>query len=206
MIIEHNFTGDVKADIQSLLSVKNKAKTFEHVKSVAGMNVRIAGQYGLDKDICELSGYLHDISAIIPPKDMLSYAVDNGWQIDKAERKYPLLLHQRISKIIAREYFNVADERILSAIEHHTTLKSNPSDYDMALFVADKLAWDGEGDAPFYTVVSDALRYSLEAASLAYMDYIADNKMIWYPHTWFEEGRKFLREKQTFSQIKLPAR
>jgi len=34
---------------------------------------------------------------------------------------------------------------------------------------------------------------SLEAASLAYMDYIVENKMILHPHRWFEEGRDFLR-------------
>jgi HD superfamily phosphohydrolase YqeK len=63
----------------------------------------------------------------------------------------------------------------------------------MALFVADKLAWDQDGLPPFYTVVSDALKQSLEAASLAYMDYIVENKMILYPHKWFEAGVKSLR-------------
>jgi putative nucleotidyltransferase with HDIG domain len=195
IIIIPAFTGDVKTDVENLLNENGKQKTFDHAKAVAEMNVKIAEQYGLDKTICELGGYLHDICAIIAPADMLSYAIDNGWYVDEVERKYPMLIHQRISKVIAKEDFSISDERILSAVEHHSTLNNNPSDYDMALLVADKLAWDGEGEAPFYSVVSNALKQSLEAASLAYMDYIVDHKMILYPHKWFEDGAKYLRNK-----------
>lgn len=187
------FSGDVKADVKALFNSNNKQKTYNHVKAVADVNVIIAEQYGLDKDICELSGYLHDISAAIAPDNMTAYAIKNGWSIDEAEQKYPFLLHQRISKTIAEQDFGINNEKILSAIECHSTLKTNPSAYDMALFVADKLAWDQEGEAPFYSVVNDALKQSLEAASLTYMDYIVENKMILHPHKWFEAGVRFLR-------------
>ena len=196
-MIKHNYTGDLKADVQSLLELYAKPKrAFGHAKAVAEMNIKIAGQYNLDKNICETCGYLHDISAVISPNNMFMSATKNNWFIDEAEIKFPILLHQRVSKVIARDSFNITDERILSAIEHHTTLKANPSDYDMALFIADKLAWDQDGDAPFFAIVSDALKQSLEMASLAYMDYIVENKMILHPHRWFEEGRDFLRNQQ----------
>ena len=76
---KYNLTGDIKSDVQSLLTLNNKPKTFIHVKAVAEANIKIAEQYNLDKSICEISGYLHDISAVISPSDMLSYAADNGW-------------------------------------------------------------------------------------------------------------------------------
>ena len=194
MMIQHDFTGDTITDVKSLLCLHGKNKrTFDHAKAVAEMNIKIANQYGLDATICELGGYLHDISAVVSPSDMLSYAIDNEWYVDEAENKHPFLLHQRISKIISQKYFNITDERILSAVEYHTTLKSNPTAYEMALFIADKLAWDGDSEAPFYFVVNDALKQSLEAASLAYMDYIVENNIILHPHKWFEEGRAFLR-------------
>ena len=194
-MIKFDFIGNTKADVQSLLYLYGKQKTFEHAKAVAEMSVKIAEQYDLDRIVCELGGYLHDISAIITPASMLSHAINNGWNIDEAERKYPFLLHQRVSKVIAYEDFKITDERVLSALEHHSTLKSYPSAYEMALFVADKLAWDQEGEAPFYSVVSDALKQSLEAASLSYMDYIVEHSMILHPHKWFEEGRTHLRRK-----------
>ena len=190
------FSGDIKADVKELLSTHKKAKTFNHVEAVAEVSINIAVQYGLDKNICELGGYLHDISAVIAPIDMLTYATENGWYIDEAERKYPFLLHQRIAKKIAEQDFGIADERVLSAIECHSTLKANPTDYDMALFIADKLAWDQDGTPPFYSILSDALKQSLEAASLAYMDYIVENKLILYPHKWFEAGMSFLKKQK----------
>jgi len=185
------FSGDIKTDVKSLFYLYNKQKTFEHVKAVAEVNIKIAEQYNLDKNICELCGYLHDISAVISYDYMMKYAVDNNWQIYETEKKIPMLLHQRISKVIAEEDFNITDNRILSAVECHSTLKANPSDYDMALFIADKLAWD-LGFPPFYDVVADALKYSLEKTSLVYMNYIVEHKMILEPHPWFEESVRFL--------------
>jgi putative nucleotidyltransferase with HDIG domain len=197
-MIIFDFSGDTKSDVKSLLVSKNAQNFYDHSRDVAEMNMKIAEQYGLDKDICELCGYLHDVSAVVAPQDMMSYAIDNDWYLDLAESKYPFILHQRISRVITQEDFGITDERILSAVEHHSTLKANPSDYDMALFVADKLAWDKDdihSETPFYLVVSEALQHSLEAASLAYMDYIVEHKMILHPHTWFEESRAFLRNK-----------
>jgi predicted HD superfamily hydrolase involved in NAD metabolism len=202
-MVSCNFTGDIKADVKSILYSHNKAKTYDHVRNIAEMNVKIATQYGLDETICELCGYLHDISAIIPPQDMMSYAITNNWYIDESERKYPMLLHQRISRVIAQEDFKITDERILSAIGHHTTLKANPSAYDMAVFVADKLAWDlteTHGQAPFYTVVNDALKHSLKIASLAYMDYMEQNDMILHPHKWWVEAAQWLRRYKNLNK------
>ena len=198
-----NFSGDIKADIKALLELNKhstdyESKTFVHVKAVADKNMEIAKQYGLDAEICGLCGYLHDISGIMSYSDMTAYAVGNGWHIYEAEKKAPILLHPRISKAIAKEDFGITDERILSAVECHATLKANPSAYDMALFVADKLAWDQDGVQavpPFYDILTNALKQSLEAASLAYMDYIVEHKMILYPHQWFDEGMRFLHRK-----------
>lgn len=95
---------------------------------------------------------------------MLKYACENSFDLCEAERKYPFLLHQRLSKIIAAQYFNISDEDILSAIECHTTLKKDTSKYEMSLFIADKLAWSREGIPPFYEEVNAGLAISLETA------------------------------------------
>lgn len=186
--------GDIAVDVNNLLIENSKKKTLEHVIEVANTNCQIASKYGLDKETCLLCGYLHDISAIINPKDMLDYMMENHLFIDEAERKYPFLLHQRISRLIAKNLFNIEDENILSAIECHTTLKANPTKYDMALFIADKISWDQEGKPPFYDVVIENLSFSLEAASLAYINFIIDNGMILHPHSWLIEGKEYLEK------------
>ena len=180
-------SGDIRTDVKNILLINGKSKTYIHVANVADRNALISKTYDLDHDKCVIAGLLHDISAVIRPEDMLKYAYENRLEVCEAERKYPFLLHQRLSKICAVEYFNISDEEILSAIECHTTLKKCPSKYEMSLFIADKLAWDREGLPPFYEEVNAAFDISLEAACYKYMEYMVENDMILYPHdNWIE--------------------
>ena len=190
-------SGDIRTDVKNILLINGKSKTYIHVANVADRNALISKTYDLDHDKCVIAGLLHDISAIIKPEDMLKYAYENRLEVCEAERKYPFLLHQRLSKICAVEYFNISDEEILSAIECHTTLKKCPSKYEMSLFIADKLAWDKGGIPPFYEEVNAALDISLEAACYKYMEYMVENDMILCPHdNWIEayEQLKNMRE------------
>ena len=82
--------------------------------------------------------------------------------------------------------------RVLEAVGCHSTLKANPSPYDMALFVADKLAWDQPGAPPYENNVREALAVSLEAACLSHIDYVLRHGMILMPHTWLLEARNWL--------------
>lgn len=180
-------SGDIRTDIKNILLINGRSNTYIHVANVADRNALISKTYDLDHDKCVIAGLLHDISAVIRPEDMLKYAYENRLEVCEAEKKYPFLLHQRLSKICAVEYFNISDEEILSAIECHTTLKKCPSKYEMSLFIADKLAWDREGLPPFYEEVNAALDISLEAACYKYMEYMVDNDMILCPHdNWIE--------------------
>ncbi|MCM1119735.1 MAG: HD domain-containing protein [bacterium] len=201
MILDHfdyikkePLSGNLRTDIKTLLFINGKCNTYIHVSNVAERNALIAETYNLDYDKCVIAGLLHDISAIIKPADMLKYACENRLDICEAERKYPFLLHQRLSKICAAEYYNIFDEEILSAIECHTTLKKCPSRYEMALFLADKLAWDKGGTPPFYEEVNAALDISLEAACYKYMEYMVDNNMILYPHDNWTEAYEQLKK------------
>ena len=175
-------SGDIRTDVKNMLSINGKYNTYIHVSNVAEKNALISKRYGLDPEKCVIGGLLHDISAIIKPEDMLKYAYKNNFDICEAEKKYPFLLHQRLSKICAVEYFHIFDEDILSAIECHTTLKKDASKYEMSLFIADKLAWDREGIPPFYEDVENALDISLESASYKYMKFMVDNDMVLCPH------------------------
>jgi predicted HD superfamily hydrolase involved in NAD metabolism len=193
-------TCDIVSDVNNFLLKNNRQKTLKHVIDVANANSKIAEQYGLDKDICIIAGYLHDISDVIKPNDMLAYMIKNNLFIDEAERKYPFILHQRISRLLAGDFFNIKNQTILSAIECHTTLKSNPSNYDMALFIADKLSWDQEGTPLFYDTVIKNLSLSLEKACLAYINFIVDNDMILYPHSWMLESKEYLENSLSITQ------
>lgn len=191
-----SLTGDYETDATGLLIANGKPKIAEHCVSVMKASGEIAARFQLDPQRVKTAALLHDISAVLKPMDMLEYAKEHGWIIDEAEERYPFLLHQRMSAVIAREGFGVRDPIILSAIECHTTLKDNPSDYDMAVFRADKLAWDQEGTPPYAAAVNTALKRSLCEASLRYIEYVLDNGMILFPHSWLIEAKKWLSKQE----------
>lgn len=186
-------SGDVRTDVKNILLLNNKRNTYVHASNVADRSALIAKRYGLDQDKCVIAGLLHDVSAIIKPEDMLKHVSDNCLEICEAERKFPFLLHQRMSRMCAAEYFKISDEDVLSAIECHTTLKKDASKYEMTLFIADKLAWDREGAPPFYEEVNVALDQSLEAACYQYMKYVVEHDMILCPHDKFVEAYEELK-------------
>ena len=153
--------------------------TYDHVVKVAIVASKLAKKYQLDTKKCYLASLLHDISAIITPDQMYQIARHRQLKIDPAEEKYHFLLHQRISRIIAKEYFKIDDEKILSAIECHTTLKKQASDYDK---------------------VCQALKISLDYACYIYLKYQFDHHCFLMVHQWLDEAyqqlsRKFRLEK-----------
>lgn len=179
---------DVLEKIKETYLNHGKQKTYKHVVDVMHLALKIAKKYDLDENKCILASLLHDISAIMSPDDMYLLAKKRHMEIDEAEEKYHFLLHQRISKIIAREIFFVEDKDILSAIECHTTLKKDANDYDKVVFLADKLAWDQEGTPPYYDELSKAIEVSLDNGCYCFIKYQFDNGLLLMPHRWIIEA------------------
>ena len=196
-----SLSGDYKTDITNFLTVNGKQDTASHCISVAKTSEEIAVRFGVDKSMASASALLHDISNVVKPQDMLDYAIKCNWEIDASERKYPFILHQRLSADFARELFGITDPLILSAIRCHSTLKENPSAHDMVLFLADKLSWDQDGTPPFYDAISSALERSLAHASLAYINFVLDNGMILSPHRWLLDAKKWLENQSDFLSV-----
>lgn len=187
-------TGNIAADAGALLLSRGKAATWRHVQGVSDACAVIAAQFGLNEEQCRLAGILHDISAVVPAPEMLRYAQEHNLPLDEAELNHPFLLHQRLSATIAREYFGIADEAVLQAIACHTTLRAHASRLDMALFLADKIAWDQPGEPPFWASIKAALQVSLEHACQVYINYVMDNGMILQPHQDLLSAREWLAD------------
>lgn len=185
-------TSSLIDDCRRFLEDNEKIHTWAHSFSVSKTCIELAERFGLDKDITEASALLHDISSVMKPSHMMDYAVNSNWYIDEAEKKYPFLLHQRMSSVFAEDVFNIKDKSILSMISRHTTLHESPSDYDMLLFISDKLSWDQEDVPPYFDVVYKALDCSLSYASLVYINFVMENGMILYPHQWLINAKSFL--------------
>lgn len=176
-------------DAEKLLLEHGKEAILHHSRAVADVAMELAGRYALDAEVLRVAGLCHDIGGIMSASSMLSQAQRRGIVLDPAEMAHPFLLHQQFSRILCEETLHIADERILSAVQCHTTLWANASEYDMALYIADKIAWDQPGEPPYGAVVAAALERSLAAGCLAAMDYMFAHDMILMPHRWLLEAR-----------------
>lgn len=176
--------------VEALLDQKHAL--LRHSLDVVREIQSIAEQYKLDTEACIVAALCHDLGGTFSPEEMMEKAVVLDLPLDPSEVQHPFLLHQHFSKMICREQLNISDTRILEAVGCHTTLKANPSSYDMALYIADKLAWDQPGEPLYANNVREALIISLEAACLSHMDYVLSHGMVLMPHAWLLEARNWL--------------
>lgn len=175
----------LKNEIKQYLVSKNCEKTYYHCMEVGEYAYQLGEKYLTSPEKVSIAGYLHDISAVYPNNQRISVAQKYGIELNEAEMAFPMIIHQKTSKSIAKMDFGIEDNEILSAIECHTTLKKNYSDIDLVLFVADKIKWDQEGKPPYLDGLLQALNCSLENAAYFYIDYILkhDIKVV-HPWLW----------------------
>ncbi len=180
-------TGDVKADAYHFIARNGYPKIAEHSQRVAQLAKAMAARFSLDEEEAEIAGWLHDVSVVFPNDSRISVAESLGIQVLPEERKFPLIIHQKISKVMAEQIFHVNNEAILSAIECHTTLKEQASPMDMNLFVADKIEWDQSGQPPYLNEIKEAATKSLEGAAFVYIDYMWRRRdRLKVVHPWLE--------------------
>ncbi|CEP45980.1 bis(5'-nucleosyl)-tetraphosphatase (symmetrical) YqeK [Paraclostridium sordellii] len=187
-------TNDLKKSITEFLELNNCLDTISHSIEVANYAKDISCRYSIRSELAEVSGLLHDISAVIPNNKRIEVANILGIEIYDEERKMPLIIHQKISKVIAQDIFKINDTSILSAIECHTTLKKEPSKLDLLLFVSDKVKWDQDGNPPYLEGLLYNLDKSLEHSALYYIDYLLQNE-IKVIHPWLKDAYEYLNYK-----------
>jgi predicted HD superfamily hydrolase involved in NAD metabolism len=165
-------TDDIRTDMITLLTHHGCVKTVGHSIRVAAESVRLARRWGVDEMSAEVAGLLYDISAIVPNEQRVALAERLGIEVLPEERAFPMIIHQKLSAVIARDVFGVANEPVLSAIGCHTTLKADASALDKVVFVADKIKWDQPGEPPYLPELLIAAEESLDAAAFCYLDYL----------------------------------
>ncbi|MES9698030.1 bis(5'-nucleosyl)-tetraphosphatase (symmetrical) YqeK [Bacillus sp. JJ927] len=188
-------TGKIENDIKAFLLKYNKEVTYKHSIRVANEARKIAGIFYEDEEKAAIAGCLHDISAIFPNEERVSVAEKFGIEILQEEREFPMIIHQKLSKVIAKEIFKIEDEEVLNAISCHTTLHKNATKMDLVLFVSDKLEWDQIGTPSYLIEVKKGLEKSLEHAAFVYISYLWERKdTLKVIHTWLEEAYWHLKE------------
>lgn len=132
---------------------------------------------------------MHDISAIFPNQLRVEIARAADIEVLPEEEAFPMIIHQKLSLVMARDLFLITDPHVLSAIGCHTTLKAGASPLDLVLFVADKIEWDQVGKPPYYEELVAALDLSLESAAFVYLSYMWERReQLRVVHPWLAEA------------------
>ncbi|MFD0681658.1 MULTISPECIES: bis(5'-nucleosyl)-tetraphosphatase (symmetrical) YqeK [unclassified Paenibacillus] len=166
------FSGDLEEDVSSFLRLHNHPHTAEHCLKVGYEAGRLAARFGCDADQARAAGFLHDISAIIPNNQRIDAAREWNLDILPEEERFPMIIHQKLSRVIAEQVFGIELTPVLEAIECHTTLKAPSTLLDKIVFIADKIEWDQSGQPPYLAELLSQLDISLEHGVYVYIEYL----------------------------------
>ncbi len=159
--------------------------TLAHVLQTRFNAVTLAQKFGIDPEQASVAALLHDVSRLIPTDEYLDMAQTFHLDILPEEEILPVLLHQKLSRVIAVETFDITDKEVLNAISCHTTLKPNASKLDKILFLADKLAWKPQDTPHFMPLVRKQLEKSLDDAAYCYLfNAVKNNAHTLVIHPW----------------------
>lgn len=189
-----NLSGNLDKDIYDFF-IQNKCElTLSHSIRVSNKAQKLCSKYGISLDFGKQCGLLHDISAVIPNDERINVARALNIELCDEEIELPLIIHQKISAVMAYEIFNIRDNSVLNAIECHTTLKSNYTILDLILFISDKIEWDQPGKPVYLNGLLNNLDSSLEKAAFYYIEYLLNND-IQVIHPWLKSAYIELKSK-----------
>jgi len=112
---------------------------FQHSIGTAEMAKKLAKKFNSDESRAYLAGLLHDCAKEYPHEKMLEIIKEHNLDVTSDEIKSRKVLHAPLSAYVAKTFFNVEDDEILSAIRFHTIGKIGMSDFEKIIFVADKI-------------------------------------------------------------------
>lgn len=169
-----------------------KRDIFYHTLEVVDEIKKVAKTFNIEKEKCIIAAYLHDVGRVVDEEELILFCEMLGQTVEEQEKIFPSILHQKASRVIAEKLFKIEDIQILNAIECHTTLKGNPSEIDMAVFLADKLSWKEDEYQDLIRKMRSVLKYSKERAILCYQEYLYSKResLLCY-HKWSMEAYSY---------------
>lgn len=139
MTISYHTSSPLEEAVKSRFKEANLLSEYTKAMIVRSQALELASHFGLDREQVSTAALLHNISKLLPEQDYLHVAEDCGLEILPEERQNPSLLHQKISRILAVEQFNISDKEVLNAIACHTTLRPSATLLDKIIFLTSKL-------------------------------------------------------------------
>lgn len=129
----------MRSQVLAWLADNVSSHRLQHILGVEQMCFQLACRHQINPEKAAQAGLLHDLAKSFSPPKLLAMARQEGWEIDPVCAANPHLLHADVSAIVARDWFGVEDEEILTAIRNHTLGSPQMSPLSCLVFVADTL-------------------------------------------------------------------
>lgn len=181
-------------EIQDRLIKDIGEKRFKHSIRVAETAEKLAKNYKIDVKKAYLAGLIHDCAKYNEEFFINKYRIDLS-TYPVSSIKDPVL-HSFLGAEVAKKVYNIFDEDILKAIKYHTTGRSNMSDLEKIIFIADAIepGRDFEGLDKFRIYAFE----NLDKTMLALLDnniiFLIDKKALINPLSF--EARNYLIEEK----------
>lgn len=137
---------------------------YEHSIGTAECARELAIRFGLDEEKAYLCGLVHDCAKCFSNNELKEKICTCDWLCD-GELENPKTYHAPAGAILAKQELGICDEEILSATRWHTLGKSDMTDFEKVIFIADKIE-KRTRPLDFRKPIEDALEKSLDHALL----------------------------------------
>ena len=184
----------LEEQVKNSFKLANLNSEYVRAMQVRSIALNLAQYYGLDKKQVSAAALLHNISRLIPTQQYLELAEEYGIEILPEEKQNPQLLHQKISRILAVERFNISDKDVLNAITCHTTLRKSATLLDKIIFIASKHIEQKLQRLAFYGNNIPKAEKELNSAIYCYLFNLLNNKsQIHIVHPWAKDALQELQ-------------
>jgi predicted HD superfamily hydrolase involved in NAD metabolism len=158
---------------------------YAHILRVARTAEALAHTHHVDPRRARIAGLLHDLARLYPGERLLLECTERGMEIGEFERANPIVLHAPLGAELARDWFGVADEAILSAIRKHTLAAATMSPLDEILYLADGLepGRDYPGRADMLALAFDDLAAAMAGHLTESLNYHRERNLMPAPQT-----------------------
>lgn len=133
-----NYTKISNEKLMKWLRENLSEKRYNHSIGTAECARDLAVKFHQDSERAYVAGLLHDCAKCFSD-EKLNEIIDKNLNIEDSERMNPKTLHAPVSAFIAKRDFGVEDEEILSSIRWHTLGKTDMTDFEKIIFLADKV-------------------------------------------------------------------
>lgn len=126
-------THSINDYIEKNISKKRK----QHIYGVRKIALELAVLYNVDAEKVEIAALFHDMFKELSEQEMNNYV--RQFNLDSKYLNNRNLAHSKIAAIIMEKEYNITDQDILNAVSYHTTGKSNMSQLEKIIFIADAI-------------------------------------------------------------------